>query len=259
MQIATSLIAGIFTIASIAGVLATSPHTVGQLDVWQFQPSHWNNYMQTSSAEADVSDEAELIEDSIEVLEELTSTPDDAIPQHLLARAEAIVVIPSLVKGGFIVGAKHGEGILSVRNPSDSNWSAPAFMNMTGMTIGWQIGLESVDLVLLVMNKDGMNRLLEDRFTLGASASVTAGPVGRSVDAGTNASLDAEILAYSRAKGLFAGATLDGAALHSDGDANEDFYGKRQSTRQIVAGAVDRLPPMAAKWRATLARIVRAT
>jgi lipid-binding SYLF domain-containing protein len=257
MHIATFVIAGIFTVASI---LATAPRALGQRDVSNFQPSHWNNYVQkTSSAEAEVSDEAELIEDSIEVLEELTSTPDDAIPQYLLARAEAIVVIPSLVKGGFIVGAKHGEGILSVRNPSNSTWSAPAFMNMTGMTIGWQIGLESVDLVLLVMNRDGVDKLLEDRFTIGASASVTAGPLGRSADAGTNARLDSEILAYSRAKGLFAGATLDGAALHSDGDANEDFYGREQKTREIVAGAVDRLPPMAATWRATLARIVRAT
>jgi lipid-binding SYLF domain-containing protein len=204
-------------------------------------------------------EEAELIQDSIEVLSELTATPDDGIPMYLLERAEAIVVIPSLVKGGFIVGAKHGEGIFSVRDRSSRQWSAPAFMNMTGMTIGWQIGVESVDLVLLVMNKDGVDELLQDRFTIGGSASVTAGPVGRAADAATNAQMNSQILAYSRAKGLFAGATLDGAKLHADGDANEDFYGMRRSVKDIVFGKSDGLPQPAMTWRTTLGRLTSAT
>ena len=258
MQTALLVTAGILTVTSIVVVPAAPSHTSGQREALNVPRGDWNNYIQTSNA-AEPSDEVEVIDDSIEDPQELTSTPDNGIPQHLLARAEAIVVIPSLVKGGFIVGAKHGEGILSLRNRSDNSWSAPAFMKMTGMTIGWQIGVESVDLVLLVMNKDGVKELLEDRFTFGASASATAGPVGRSAEAGTNAGLDSQILGYARA-GLFAGATLDGAALRADKDANEDFYGRRRTASEIVTGtAVAGLPAAAATWRATLARLVSAT
>ena len=205
----------------------------------------------------DPSDEIERIQSSIEVLRELTATPDDAIPQYLLERAEAIVVIPSLVRGGFVVGAKHGKGIISVRDRAGNTWSPPAFMNMTGGSIGWQIGAEAVDLVLLVMNKDGVNELLEDRFTLGGNLSVAAGPVGRSASAATNAQVSSQILAYSRSKGLFAGATLEGAALHEDEGANKAFYGTALSTRSIVGErtALTAAPPVAEQWRTTLQRL----
>jgi lipid-binding SYLF domain-containing protein len=213
----------------------------------------WPGYMLAQ----DASDEIERIQKSTEILRELTSTPDDAIPQYLLERAEAIVVIPTLVRGGFIVGGKHGKGIISVRDRAGNSWSPPAFMNMTGGSIGWQIGAEAVDLVLLVMNKNGVDELLEDRFTLGGNLSVSAGPVGRSASAATNAQVSSQILAYSRSKGLFAGATLEGAALHEDKDANKAVYGAALAARTILTErtAVTSMPPAAGMWRETLGRL----
>ena len=205
----------------------------------------------------DASEEVDRIQKSIGVLRELTSTPDDAIPQYLLERAEAVVVIPSLVRGGFVIGAKHGKGIISVRDRASHTWSPPAFMNMTGGSIGWQIGAESVDVVLLVMNKDGVEDLLQDRFTLGGNLSVAAGPVGRSASAATNAQVSSQILAYSRSKGLFAGATLEGAALHEDKDSNRAFYGTALTARSILAerAALTTTPAAAAAWIDTLQRL----
>jgi lipid-binding SYLF domain-containing protein len=205
----------------------------------------------------DASDEIERIQKSTEILRELTSTPDDAIPQYLLERAEAIVVIPSLVRGGFVIGAKHGKGVISVRDRANNTWSPPAFMNMTGGSIGWQIGAEAVDLVLLVLNKNGVDELLEDRFTLGGNLSVSAGPVGRSASAATNAQVSSQILAYSRSKGLFAGATLEGAALHEDKDSNKKFYGSALSARSILAdrSTLTTAPAAAEVWRDTLQRL----
>ena len=206
--------------------------------------------------EGAMTDEAERIHDSLKVLTELNATPDSAIPKHLLERAEAIVVIPSLVKGGFIVGAKHGKGLVSVRDRATNSWSAPAFMDLTGGSIGWQIGVESVDLVLLVMNKDGVSQLLADRFTVGGALGVTAGPVGRNAEASTNPGLDAGILAYSRSKGLFAGATLEGASLRMDKSDNEAFYGKTITLREITGASFGgtSLPPAAQAWKTSIAR-----
>jgi lipid-binding SYLF domain-containing protein len=203
------------------------------------------------------SDEAQRIQNATEVLRALTSTPDEGIPQHLLQRAEAIVVIPSLIKGGFVVGAKHGKGIVSARLQPAGGWTAPGFVNMTGGSIGWQIGIEAVDLVLLVMNRNGVDQLLEDRFTLGGNLSVAAGPVGRSAAAATNAQVNAQILAYSRAKGLFAGATIEGAALHEDKDANRAFYGTPLTLREIVLPAAPRtnVPAVASSFTDMLQRV----
>jgi lipid-binding SYLF domain-containing protein len=205
------------------------------------------------------SDEVERLQNSIAVLHDLTSSPDRAIPRHLLERSEAIVVIPTLIKGGFIVGAKHGRGVMSSRDNASRSWSSPAFVTMTGGTIGWQIGLESVDLVLLVMNRKGVEDLLEDKFTLGGTASVAAGPVGRSADATTDAKLSSQILAYSRANGLFAGATLEGAALHGDKDANQAFYGTSTGVRAIVMSHErGQAPKIADVWCDTLAALAGA-
>ena len=201
------------------------------------------------------SDEAKRITESITVLRELSAAPDRGIPEHLLARAEAIVVIPTLIKGGFVVGAKHGKGVISTRDRATNAWSNPAFVNMTGGSIGWQIGVESVDLVLLVMNRRGVDELLEDRFTLGGNLSVAAGPVGRSGDAATNAQVSAQILAYSRSKGLFAGATLEGAALHGDDSANKALYGTT-GLREVLAGKPATTPAAAATWRSALKSLV---
>jgi len=200
-------------------------------------------------------DELQRIESSTTVLKELAMSPDDNIPQALLQRAEAIVVIPTLVKGGFIVGAKHGRGIMSARESGSRQWSLPMFVTMTGGSIGWQIGVQSVDLVLLVMNPSGVTSLLDDKFTVGGTLSAAAGPVGRSAEASTDAKLNSQILAYSRAKGLFAGATLEGSALHPDKDANRDFYGTTVDIRGLLrTTSVDpSLPTAIAQWHALLA------
>jgi lipid-binding SYLF domain-containing protein len=201
-------------------------------------------------------DEEEKINESIATLRDLTTTPDKAIPRHLLERAEAIVVIPSLVKGGFIIGAKHGKGVMSVRTGSDRAWSAPGFVKMTGGSIGWQIGLQSIDLVLLVMNRSGVDDLLADKFTLGGSASVAAGPVGRAADAATDAKLSSQILAYSRASGLFAGLTLEGASLRADKDSIKDFYSREQTLKDVVMSPLSGTAPAAARqWQERLTEI----
>ena len=203
------------------------------------------------------SDEEKRIIESSAILETLVRAPDQGIPQHILERAEAIVVIPSLVKGGFIIGAQHGRGVMSVRDRDANTWSAPGFVALTGGSIGWQIGVQAVDLVLLVMNRDGVKDLLDNEFKLGANASVAAGPVGRQGEASTDASLNAQILAYSRAKGLFAGLSLEGASMRVDRDANKDFYGTTISTEDMVRG-IAKTTPAGSQWTATLARLVPA-
>lgn len=205
---------------------------------------------------SDPGDEAKRITESIQVLNELTTTPDNAIPSYVLERAEAIVVIPTLVKGGFVVGAEHGRGVMSVRDRKTNQWSSPSFVTMTGGSIGWQIGLQSVDLVLVVMNREGVDDLLKSEFTLGGNASVAAGPVGRSAEASTDARMGAKILAYSRAKGLFAGATLEGSSLRSDDDANQRFYGRAISAKVLAESANLTAPPAAKQWRDALSRSV---
>ncbi len=200
------------------------------------------------------SDEVDRVEDAIEVLRELTAQPDDGIPQYLLQRAEAIVVIPEMIRGGFVIGAKHGRGIVSIRDQAREVWSPPAFVAMTGGSVGWQIGAQSVDLVLLVMNRRGVDELLSDRFTVGGELSIVAGPVGRTANAATGVGLESQILAYSRARGLFAGATLEGVSIRADNDANDNFYGRRLTLRQIALdGAPNSRPPIVmTQWFDTL-------
>ena len=204
------------------------------------------------------SNEIKRVTDSTAVIETLVRAPDQGIPEHILDRAEAIVVIPSLVKGGFIIGAQHGRGVMSVRDRANNRWSAPGFVALTGGSIGWQIGVQAVDLVLLVMNREGIKDLLDTEFKLGANASVAAGPVGRQGEASTDASLNAQILAYSRAKGLFAGLSLEGASLRVDRDANKNFYNSTVSTDDMVRG-ITRTTPAGSQWTATLARLVPAS
>jgi lipid-binding SYLF domain-containing protein len=205
------------------------------------------------------SDETQTIDESLQVLRQLTSTPDDRIPQTLLNRAEAIVVVPSLIKGGFVIGAKHGKGVISVRDRASNTWTPPAFITMTGGSIGWQIGVESIDLVLLVMNREGIDQLLQDKFTLGGNLSVAAGPVGRSGDAATDVQVTAQILAYSRAKGLFAGATFEGASLRADRSANDAFYGGHPTLQSLLTpGPRAQAPAAAVTWQETLRRLTGA-
>ena len=202
-------------------------------------------------------DAPERVQESIVILDELTRAGDNAIPDYILERAEAVVVIPSFTRGGLLIGAEHGKGILSVRDRRTNTWSPPTFVEMTGGTFGPQIGVESVDLVLLVMNRGAVDQLLRDKFTFGGTASVAAGPVGRSARAGTEPHLESQILAYSRSKGLFAGATLNGTALKTDESAIEDFYGHEMSSRAIVLDNQVRgaaIPPLANQWRMAIAR-----
>jgi lipid-binding SYLF domain-containing protein len=210
----------------------------------------------TGSAQSQsLAEESKRIQKSIDVLQALTAAPDDGIPKHLLQRAEAIIVIPDLLKGGFVVGGSHGKGVVSVRNGSE--WSAPAFVKMTGGSIGWQIGVQSVDLVLLVMNRQGVEDLLSNKFKIGGNLSLAAGPVGRAAEASTDAKFSSQILAYSRAKGLFAGATLEGAGMPADDDDNADLYGGEPSLRDIVLGsrAGTNVPPPVAAWKDAIKKI----
>jgi lipid-binding SYLF domain-containing protein len=180
---------------------------------------------------------ADRVEAAAQVLNEIQGTPDKGIPQEVLSNAECVAVVPSMLKGGFIVGAKYGRGLASCRTPK--GWSAPAFFVVTGGSFGFQIGGQAVDLVMLVMNKDGMKHLLSSEFALGADASVAAGPVGRHAEGNTDWKMRAEVLTYSRARGLFAGISLNGAVVKQDKDSTREFYGHMVSFPASLQGEVD--------------------
>lgn len=180
------------------------------------------------------SDQAERIRHATTVLQEIMDAPDQAIPASVLEKAEAIAVFPSTIKGGFVLSAHRGKGIISVRDRGTNTWSPPAFLTVTGGGFGAQIGAQSVDLVLVVMNRRGLENLLQNQFKVGAGGEVTAGPVGRAAEASTDIQMRAQILSYSRARGLFAGVSLNGAAIRQDRDSNEDYYGQPYRTRSIA-------------------------
>jgi len=191
------------------------------------------------------SDEADRIRESAVVLTEIMEAPDKAIPRSVLDKAEALVVFPSTLKGGFIFGGHRGRGIISVRDSETRQWSAPAFLTLTGASFGAQIGGQAVDLVLVVMNRRGLENLLTNQFKIGADASVAAGPIGRDAEASTDIQLRAQILSYSRTRGIFAGVTIKGSSIRQDRDANERFYGYPHRTRDIVLdGRAKPLPPV---------------
>jgi SH3 domain-containing YSC84-like protein 1 len=175
------------------------------------------------------------LENATNVLQEIMAMPDKGIPEEVLEHAKCVAVIPHMVKGGFIFGAKEGKGVATCRT-ADS-WSAPAFITISGGSWGLQIGVEAVDVVLIIQNDKGMQRLLSSNFQLGADASAAAGPVGRHAEAGTDWKLDTEILTYSRAKGVFAGLTLEGASLRQDSDSRHAMYGDA-TTRALLLGEV---------------------
>jgi lipid-binding SYLF domain-containing protein len=170
------------------------------------------------------------------VLHEIMAAPDKGIPQEVLEHAKCVAVVPHLLKGGFVIGAENGRGVATCRTAH--GWSAPAFFAITGGSWGLQIGIEGVDLVMIIQNDRGMQRLIGSGFELGADASAAAGPVGRHASADTNWKLDTEILTYSRAKGAFAGLTLNGASIRRDEDSTEAVYGHDISTRRILTGEV---------------------
>jgi lipid-binding SYLF domain-containing protein len=177
-----------------------------------------------------------------EVLHEIMAAPDKGIPDEVLEHAKCIAVVPHMIKGGFVFGAQGGRGVASCRTAA--GWSAPAFFAITGGSWGLQIGVEGVDLVMIIQNDKGMQRLLESKFQVGGDASAAAGPVGRHASADTDWKLDAEILTYSRAKGAFAGISLDGSAIRRDDDSMKAIYGPDVTTRAVLTGTVP--PPEAA-------------
>jgi lipid-binding SYLF domain-containing protein len=190
---------------------------------------------------------------SAESLTDMMRASDKGIPQDLLDKAHCVVVVPGMKKAGFIFGAEEGRGFAVCRRHGGSGWSAPAAMRVEGGSVGFQIGVSETDVVLLVMNEGGMKRLLSDKFTIGGDASAAAGPIGRDLTAQTDAMMNAEILSYSRSRGLFAGISLQGATLRPDSGTNKELYGHDATNREILTGDF-KAPAAAGKFEKALHR-----
>jgi lipid-binding SYLF domain-containing protein len=208
-----------------------------------------------SAAEEGDTKATKRVESAATVLDEIQGAPDRGIPQEVLGSAECVAVIPTLLKGGFIVGGRYGKGVASCRTPK--GWSAPAFFTIGGGSFGLQIGGEAVDLVMLIMNKDGMKNLLSSNFKLGADASAAAGPVGRHASADTDWKMRAQVLTYSRARGAFAGLELTGAVIKEDKDSTRDFYGRMVPFKTSLEGNIE-APQAAYPFLNTLAKWAKA-
>ena len=190
--------------------------------------------------------ETDRVAESARVLEEILSAPDKGVPEAIIEKAQAVVVIPSTVKGALLIGAQRGKGVMSVK--SAAGWSAPAFITLTGGSVGLQIGGQATDIVLVVVNERGIENLAQNTFKIGGDASVAAGPVGREAAASTDYKLQAQILSYSRSRGLFAGVSLAGSTIRADRDANEKIYGVGYSTKNIVVERKVEPTPAAEAW-----------
>lgn len=198
--------------------------------------SSWGLYADTA---------AERLEESARIMHEIMASPDQGIPQDLLNKAYCVAIVPSLKKGAFVVGGQYGKGFTICRKGAGMGWGAPGAIRVEGGSFGFQIGGSSTDVVMLIMNERGMRDLEKDKFTMGGDASVAAGPVGRTSTANTDAYMSAEILSWSRSKGLFAGISLSGATLRPDRDANKELYGERLDNKQILMTKTE--PPAAAR------------
>jgi lipid-binding SYLF domain-containing protein len=181
-------------------------------------------------------DATERLGNATTVLHEIMGMPDKGIPEEVLEHAKCVAVVPHMVKGGFVFGGKGGKGVATCRTAK--GWSAPAFITISGGNWGLQIGVEAVDLVMIIQNEKGMQKLLSSNFHVGADASAAAGPVGRHAEAGTDWKMDTEILTYSRAKGVFAGLTLEGASIRQDNDSRRAIYGSKVTTKALLLGKV---------------------
>jgi lipid-binding SYLF domain-containing protein len=181
-------------------------------------------------------DATDRLDNATTVLHEIMGMPDKGIPEEVLEHAKCVAVVPHMVKGGFVFGGKGGKGVATCRTAN--GWSAPAFITISGGSWGLQIGVEAVDVVLIIQNEKGMQKLLSSNFQVGADASAAAGPVGRHAEAGTDWKMDTEILTYSRAKGAFAGLTLEGASIRQDNDSRHAMYGPKVTTRALLLGKV---------------------
>jgi lipid-binding SYLF domain-containing protein len=201
-------------------------------------------------------DEIKRITNAAIVLDEIMGAADKAVPRSVMEKAEGIAVFPSLIKAGIGIGGQRGHGVLSVRN-KNGGWSNPAFLTITGGSIGAQFGVQAIDLVLVINNQRGLEQLVKNQFKIGADAAVAAGPVGREASAATDIQMRAQILSYSRSRGLFAGVTLNGSTIRQDRDANERFYGTAYRTGQIVFDGLGGAPDPVAEWKAILTKYAK--
>jgi SH3 domain-containing YSC84-like protein 1 len=203
------------------------------------------------AADDDDNKAADRLKAAATVLDDIQAAPDTGIPENVLGSAECVAVVPSMLKAGFVVGARYGRGVASCR--TSKGWSAPAFFTIKGGSFGLQIGGQAVDLVMLIMNENGMKNMLSSKFKLGADASVAAGPVGRAATADTDWKMRAQVLSYSRARGVFAGLELSGAAIHQDKDSTREFYGHLVPFKTSLSGASE-APQGAYPFLSTLAK-----
>lgn len=192
--------------------------------------------------------ETERANNAVRVLKEIMVAPDKRVPAEMLSHAYAVAVIPDVIKAGFVIGGRHGVGLVSIKS-ADGIWSNPSFVSMSGGSIGFQVGVQSTDVILIFRTQRGVDSIVHGKFTLGADASVAAGPVGRDAHAATDAQLKAEIYSYSRSRGLFAGIALDGSVLAIDNDANQAVYGEGMTPRRIFAGGVSNVPNAVVDFR----------
>ena len=204
-----------------------------------------------AAQDEDRTKQMDRVESAGAILNEIMNAPDSGIPEEIIGSAKCVAVVPSLLKGGFVFGASYGKGVASCR--TEKGWSAPAFFRVTGGSFGLQIGGQAVDYIMLIMNERGMRNLLSSKFKLGADASAAAGPVGRHAEGMTDITLRAEVLTYSRARGLFAGATLNGAVIKQDRDDTRAFYGKVVPFRSVLTGEIP-VPKDAAPFTSVLAK-----
>ena len=201
--------------------------------------------------------ESDRLKEAIVVLDEIMGADDKAVPRSILEKAEAIAVFPGMVKAGFVFGGSFGRGAISVRDPKTGAWSSPGFLTIAGGSLGLQIGAEAVDLVLVVQNRRGLDQLLQNQFKIGADAGVAAGPVGRDASAATDIQMRAQILTYSRTRGVFAGITVVGSTIHQDRDANERFYGRAYRSTELVIDRLGGAPDPVPAWRDELSRAIQ--
>lgn len=198
----------------------------------------------------DRTDDVSRLQSAATVLDEIMAAPDKGIPEEIVGSAKCIAIVPSMLKGGFVVGGAYGKGVASCK--TDKGWSAPAFFTVEGGSFGLQIGGQAVDLVMIIMNDAGMQNLLQSKFKLGADASVAAGPVGRHAEGMTDWKMRAQVLTYSRARGVFAGLTLNGAAVRQHKDDTRAFYGRMVPFKTLLLGNLQPVPQDAEPWIAAL-------
>jgi lipid-binding SYLF domain-containing protein len=208
------------------------------------------------AARKDATDQVQKIEEAIRVLEEMMKESDKSIPVGLIEKCAGIAIIPDVIRAGLVIGGRHGKGVLLLRTEA-GGWTDPSFIDIKGGSIGWQAGVQSADVILVFRTPRSVNKITEGDFTLGADVGVAAGPLGRTAEASTNTELKAEILSYSRSRGLYAGLTFQGSSIQEDKKANRAFYGADISPKAIFEGKATSVPEVAAKLKAALAEVLK--